>query len=403
VKSRRITLVAVALLGACGASGSPPASDTGVAGATGDAGALRDAATTDAAAGHDGAAAADTAKADTAADAKPMDAWASDAAAPSDAAGLAGFGGIAGLEDLSTVKPSAGCGKDPGQPLGSWQTPPAGANKYMFGFAINTPATPKGSFTRRYFVMLPKTYDRDKPYRVVFEAPKCGGVGYEVPAFDIVATATDDPQHGAGVIQVGLSPDPTVWMAGCFDQQAGDETIEKAFIEALWPAIASSYCIDEHRVFMAGYDSGAWLTNQLGHVYGSRLFRAISPSGGALASGAALQSCLATGLPGSQTQVGGCLPTPGIWWHDAADAVDAYAGSKLAIEAALAANHCTNATFAAGPKAPFATLPHATCVSYSTCPAAFPVVLCTATQQDHKNLHDDPTNLAATWAFFRGF
>jgi poly(3-hydroxybutyrate) depolymerase len=271
----------------------------------------------------------------------------------------------------------------------------------MCGYALNT-MTPKGSFTRRYFVMLPKTYDPNKPHRVVFAGPKCGGLGYEVPAFDSVATTTDDA-HGAGVIQVGLTPDPTVWMAGCFDQQAGGDTIEKAFIEALWPVVTSSFCVDEHRVFMAGHDSGAWLANQLGHVYGSRMFRAIAPSAGGLATGAALQPCLTAGLPGSQTTVGGCLPTPGIWWHDSADTVDAFAGTKQAVETALVANHCVNATFAAGPKTPFATLQHATCVSYSTCPAAFPVVLCTASQQDHKNLLDDPANLAATWMFLRGF
>src|SRR5258705_13348190 len=107
-------------------------------------------------------------------------------------------------------------------------------------------------------------------------------------------------------------------MAGCFDEKAGPATIEKAFIETLWPIVASSFCIDEHRVFMSGYDSGAWLANQLGHVYGSRLFRAIAPSAGGLAADMSLQPCLTTGLPGSDTKIGGCLPVPGIWWHDQA-------------------------------------------------------------------------------------
>lgn len=392
-----MTIAAVALLAACGGSGGAPADHGDASGGAGTTGDADDDAAQMNPDGSGGPLA--DARTEVASDAG-SDAWAD--AGGGDASSGA-FGGVTGLEDLSTIKPSAGCGKDPGQPLGSWQTAPAGANKYMFGYAINTPMTPKGSFTRRYFVQLPPTYDRNKPYRVVFGAPKCGGVGYEVPPFDTVAGTTADEGHGAGVIQVGLTPDPTVWMSGCFDQQAGEATIEKDFIEALWPVVASSFCVDEHRVFMTGYDSGAWLTNQLGRVYGSRLFRAIAPSAGGLAAGAALQPCLTAGLEGAATTVGGCLPTPGIWWHDSADPVDPFTGTKQAVEAALIANRCTNATFAAGPKAPFATLPHATCVSYATCPAAFPVVLCTATLQDHKNLLDEAANLAATWMFFRSF
>jgi hypothetical protein len=382
--------------GNAGNFGSTGAAGTGTTGAAGNGGNSGNGGNggSSGAAGHVGSGAAGSAK---------TDGGAADAGG-ADANGA--YGGIAGLEDLSPIKSSAGCGKEPGQPLGSWQLAPAGANKYMFGYALSTPNTPKGSFTRRYFVLLPKTYDKNKPHRVVYEGPKCGSVGYEVPAFDTAASApnaADDP-HGDGVIQVGLTPDPTVWMAGCFDDHAGAETIEKAFIEALWPLVAASFCIDEHRVFLAGYDSGARLANQLGHVYGSRLFRAISPSAGGLAVGAStLQPCLATGLPGSATTVGGCLPVPGMWWHDADDTVDAFAGTQQAIEAALLVNRCANATFMAGPGLPFATLPHAMCVSYSTCPTQFPVVLCTAHGQDHNNLLDEPANLAAAWAFFKAF
>jgi poly(3-hydroxybutyrate) depolymerase len=314
-----------------------------------------------------------------------------------------GFGGVEALEDLSTVKPSAGCGKDPGQPLGSWQLAPAGTNKYMYGYAVSTPDTAKGSFTRRYFVKLPATYDKDKPYRVIYEGPACGGVGYEVPAFDTVATgmpAAGDV-HGVGVIQVGLTPEPTV-AAGCFDDQSGADTIEKSFIETLAPVVASSFCIDEHRVFIAGHDSGGSLANHLGRVYGSRIFRAIAPSSGGLPM-EGLQPCLTAGLPGSATTVGGCLPVPGIWWHDVNDMANAYSGTQQAVEAALVANHCTNATFAAGPKKAYAMLALATCLSYSTCPPEFPIVVCTSMGQNHNNQLSQADSLATTWTFFSAF
>ena len=80
-----------------------------------------------------------------------------------------------------------------------------------------------------------------------------------------------------------------------------------------------------------------------------------------------------------------------------------YTGTQHAIEAALVANHCANATFAAGPKKSYATLAHATCLAYSTCPPEFPVVLCTSQDQSHSSQFAQSDNLAATWAFFASF
>jgi poly(3-hydroxybutyrate) depolymerase len=386
-----LSAAGVLLAQACGGGSSQSPDATGAAG-TGATDASTGAAGTGAAGatGAAGTGSADAAVADGRADGSAGDAG-------------PGFGGVPGLEDLSTVKPSTGCGKDPGQPLGSWQLAPAGTNKYMYGYALSTPDTSQGSFTRRYFVKLPATYDKNKPYRVIYEGPACGGVGYEVPAFDMVATAAPVPGdvHGAGVIQVGLTPEPTA-AAGCFDDESGADTIEKAFIEALAPVIASSFCIDEHRVFIAGHDAGGSLANHLGRVYGSRIFRAIAPSSGGLPKDGQ-QPCLTAGLPGSATAVGGCLPVPGIWWHDLNDMANAYAGTQQAVEAALVANRCANATFAAGPKKTYATLTLASCLAYTTCPPEFPVVVCTSMGQNHANQLMQADSLATTWSFFSQF
>jgi Esterase PHB depolymerase len=327
------------------------------------------------------------------------------------AAGAAGphqnYGGIVGLEDLSTVKTSQGCGKDPTQPLGAWQPmeSPAPGSDPQSGYSFITPNTPRGSFTRHYFVKLPKAYDENKPYRAIYLGPGCGGSGVDTPPFDIEANATPDAPndvHGHGVILIGLSPCEDV-ANDCFDDQSGAGTIEKAFIEGLFPDVASRFCLDEHRVFAAGHASGGWLADQLGHVYGSRLFRAVAPSAGGLAVGSALQPCLGAGLPGATTSVGGCLAVPGIWFHDVNDPMNPYTGARDAITAALMSNNCTGSTFDAGPTTMLASTEQETCVQYTGCPAQFPIARCSSTTLGAGNPFDETENRQIVWSFFREF
>jgi hypothetical protein len=319
------------------------------------------------------------------------------------------YGGIVGLEDLSTVKPSQGCGKDPTQPLGDWQptasSAPGSDAQPAVGYSFITPNTPRGSLTRRYFVKLPKTYDENKPYRAIYLGPGCGGSGVDTPPFDLEANATPDAPndvHGHGVILIGLSPCEDV-ANDCFDDQSGAGTIEKAFIEGLFPDVASRFCLDEHRVFAAGHASGGWLADQLGHVYGSRLFRAVAPSAGGLASGSALQPCLTAGLPGATTSVGGCLAIPGIWFHDLNDPANPYTGVRDAITAALMSNSCAASTFDAGPTTMLPSTAQETCVQYTGCPAQFPIARCSSTTLGAGDPFDQSENRQTVWNFFRAF
>jgi hypothetical protein len=326
-----------------------------------------------------------------------------------DADGAAGsedgaFGGIPGLEDLSIVQPSQGCGKDPDQALGTWQPASSGAEPTL-GYSFITPNTPQGSFTRHYFVKLPKTYDPDKPYRAIYVGPNCGGSGTDTPAFDLEANATPDPPndvHGHGVILIGLSPCGEI-KNDCFDDQDGAMTIEKAFVEGLAPDVASRFCIDEHRVFAAGHGGGGWLADQLGHVYGSRLFRAVAPSAGGLAPAPGRQPCLTAGLPGSATTVGGCLAAPGIWFHDIDDPMNPDPGARDAITAALMNNGCAGSTFDAGPTTSFQQTAEDACVRYTACPAQFPIVLCSSTTLGANDPFDSSDNRQAVWSFFLSF
>ncbi|HEV3193298.1 MAG TPA: hypothetical protein VGY54_22470, partial [Polyangiaceae bacterium] len=129
---------------------------------------------------------------------------ASDMGDASDAPSGGGFGGVAGLEDLSTVKQTAGCGQDPGQALGNWVS-----------HTITTPMTRLGSIVRTYFIKLPGNYDKTKSYRLIYEGTSCGGGPTDVPDFASLA-GTD------GVIEIALERRDGVHTDGpggpnCFD------------------------------------------------------------------------------------------------------------------------------------------------------------------------------------------
>jgi polyhydroxybutyrate depolymerase len=321
---------------------------------------------------------------------------------------------IPGLEDLSTVKKSAGCGVDLAPPtgqaaftLGQWS--PKDNHDYQSGYTIPimTPANhPLASIAgkvlqRRYFLKIPANYDKNTVYKVIYEGAGCTGRGTDVA--DFFGTAA-----GKAIV-VGLEIYPNVWGGGsdisgrgdpgvsCFDDKRGATTIEKPFIEALHERLKAELCFDEHRVFIAGHSSGGWLSNQFGNAHGSKIFRAIAPSSGGLAQG------------NSQEPTDG-LPVPGFWFHQPNDGTNGFQGSHDAITHALMVNKCTASTTATGTSfAPSTTMSvtfpgvGSPCVKFSTCDAAFPIVLCMPAGNDHSNNHDNGSNRTAVWNFFDSF
>ena len=284
-----------------------------------------------------------------------------------DATTAGGWAGIPGIEDLSTVKATAGCGMDPGQALGSW------VRKTL----TMMPKPVRGTGVREYFINLPANYDNKKPYRLVIVSPGCGGKGNTM--WDFTAAAGTE-----GVIQVGVSPDPGTSPSGaCFDDMRTD-SVEYPFIEALHALISKSLCFDQHRVFITGHSSGGWLSNQMGCVYGSKLIRAVAPSSGGLATGA--------GKAPPCTE----LPTPGIWSHNEDDTGNRIAGSITAINRALKVNKCGPGDFNTAPRAPYLNYPM--CQKFAGCPAEFPIVICHPATGGHLgNLGPQPARSLEFW------
>jgi hypothetical protein len=319
------------------------------------------------------------------------------------------YGGIVGLEDLSTVKRSTGCGTDikaayPNIAENSWQ--PKDNHDYKSGFTISVPTPANHPVTtvagkmlaRRYFIRLPTGYNSSTPYKLIYEGAGCTGYGTDVPDYSKVDKGK--------AIQIGLEIYPGVWSGGstggdvlgtggagvwCFDDKRGDLSIDKPFFEMIHAKLLSQLCIDEHRVFVSGHSSGAWLAEQLGNSYGSKVVRAIAPSSGGLAQG-------------MEQQATNGMPVSGIWWHQTNDGTNPFSGTQDAITHALVVNKCTKPTFTDTSQLMPAAFPNVTiCQKYSSCPPEFPIILCREAGSNHANAFDDPNQLAAAWSFLDAF
>ncbi|HET6281812.1 MAG TPA: hypothetical protein VFH73_12620, partial [Polyangia bacterium] len=316
----------------------------------------------------------------------------SDLAGPSNLADLAdladdasvvGWAGVPGIEDLSTVKPTAGCGQDPGQALGSWVQ-----------HTIVTPMTRLGSITRTYFVKLPANYDRNKPYRLIYEGTSCGGGPTAVPDFTALAGAD-------GVIAIAMQRRDGVHTDGpggpnCFDDW-NSMSIEYPFFETMHLAVSKTLCFDAHRVFIVGHSSGAWLSNNVGCYFGSKYIRAISPHEGGFSQqpNYPVYGPPPTGMPTCND-----LPTPGLWQHNHDDPNNPISANIRAITRALKVNRCTDTDFATAKTTLYAAPgTNGVCKQYTSCPKEFPIVFCDPATGGHTG----NMMFGAAWQFFKAF
>jgi poly(3-hydroxybutyrate) depolymerase len=227
---------------------------------------------------------------------------------------------------------------------------------------------------RTYFVRLPKTYDENKPYSVVYLAPGCGGI-----------TATNVfnlyPASGDNAILVAMMP--TSENLGCFDETINSR--EYLFFDALHKQIESTFCVDTARQFYAGFSTGARLGFMLDCAFPDVL-RATATVQGALPP-----------LPTCKNH-----PIAGFFLADTQETGNPYQSNVMAAERLLVQNGCTGKATAPYDNMTTAALPATTsCVKYTGCPADYPVVFCTTMGQGHMTF--EPWSDQAFWNFFKQF
>ncbi len=218
---------------------------------------------------------------------------------------------------------------------------------------------------RNYFLRLPTGYDPTKQYRLEIGGSGCGGtdtVGQEG------GYALQDNKQ-TGNIQVALSYLASSKGGACFADKFVDPP-DLEYFDAVLAEVESRYCIDKANVYVHGYSSGAWLTYMLGCARAGIVRGIATSQGGSRLTRPACTGPIAAILsagndPANDNPIGPLDPN-----SSEAKSLDSL-GSAAARDDILKRNGCTDLT-ATKPWDP--TYP--TCVQYTSCPAAYPVVWC---------------------------
>ncbi|HVY27547.1 MAG TPA: hypothetical protein VHB79_13405 [Polyangiaceae bacterium] len=312
-----------------------------------------------------------------------------------------------GPGDIDKPWPSTGCGKDP--PADQVPTVVGSRTGYTEYWVNETGATlgadqPTKANPRQYFVRVPPDYDSSHPYRIVYIGQGCGashaGKTATYPLFD-------EKQGGSEqAIYVGVSVPDDGSNPGCFDNNSGPESQEWEAFELMHTAIEGAFCVDNNRIFVAGYSTGGWLSNMWGCYFGGTPATPLDKTTVDTARAAegkprrfspkwAMRGHVGvTGsLPPNQPQP--CNgPSAGLWIHDATDPSNLIATNIKSLELSLATNGCTG-NYMDGPKQPWQPaemipgLGGGICQEYTGCDPEvarkYPLVFCTTSGKGHSD------------------
>jgi poly(3-hydroxybutyrate) depolymerase len=234
---------------------------------------------------------------------------------------------------------------------------------------------------RNYFMRLPTGYDAAKPYYLLIGTSGCGGpetVGSE-GGYSPLGTSPGETQ----AVQVALSYVlSTAANSDCGGAVFADDfvnTPEPAYLEAVVKDVARQLCVDESKVFLSGYSSGAFETITLGCT-DNDILRGI---GVQIGGGLRIKHPPCKNNPMAAMFVVGLQDTENPIGPLAAPLHDSY-GTAPARDEILERNGCTDK---------MATAPwdanYPMCVKYTSCPAKYPVVWCAITS-GHLPMANDP-------------
>jgi hypothetical protein len=149
---------------------------------------------------------------------------------------------------------------------------------------VNVAEKYKAAYTKRkYYTNLPKDFDPTKPYPIIFYGQGCGQTGPESGPFSGGHFASE-------VLYVQLIPAavtgdtvvPSNGSPGCF--QAGKQGLADSpdgpYFDQVLAEIEQKYCVDQSKVYVAGWSSGAWLSNYLACARGNVITGTAAGSGG---------------------------------------------------------------------------------------------------------------------------
>ncbi|HXK19293.1 MAG TPA: alpha/beta hydrolase-fold protein, partial [Polyangiaceae bacterium] len=172
--------------------------------------------------------------------------------------------GAAGSSNLEVLR-SSGCGS--ALPPSQVATIPGSRTGYTEFFVDQTGATlttnvPSNAGKRQFFVRVPSDYDSNRPYRVVYIGSGCGTLqAAKISTYPLFNEAQGGTEQA---VYVALSVPDNAANPGCYDNSTGPQSQEWEAFALIHAFVESKYCVDNNRVYVAGYSTGGWLANMWG-------------------------------------------------------------------------------------------------------------------------------------------
>ncbi|KAM3087738.1 hypothetical protein ACMFMG_001814 [Clarireedia jacksonii] len=165
--------------------------------------------------------------------------------------------------DVAFAAKSAGCGKNP----------TIGSQSYT---------TTVNGKQRQYFVKLPSQYDKNHPYRLIFEWHQLGGSATKI-------VNGEDPNKGGVLPYYGLPPlanDSAIYVVpnGLNNGWANSGGEDVTFFDTLVKTVEADLCVDTSLRFSTGFSYGAAMSYALACARPKDI-RAVAIISGALLSG----------------------------------------------------------------------------------------------------------------------
>lgn len=223
--------------------------------------------------------------------------------------------------------------------------------------------------TRSYTLVVPPSYQPAMSYPLVYVLHGHGGSGAQ-------ARRAIDLESAAAGRAIFVYPDGH---GGGWDLDSpASKNADVALFDATLAVTQSNYCVDLHRVFVAGFSNGAYMANQLGCRRGDRIRAVASHAGGGPYETA-----------GEYDATGHLIckgkPVASLVVHGMSDGTVALSEGQKSIDHWSYSNHCGGST----PTSPSG------CVAYQGCSS--PVTACKVPGLGH-SLWAQAKNV--TWSFF---
>jgi hypothetical protein len=316
-------------------------------------------------------------------------------------------GGTSGGSDGGTPDATAGGGPEGGT-AGATMSPGCGmslpANVMLGQFTDmadpgngNPPPIMVDNVARGYWLYVPPSYDKSKPYKVIYQGAGCG-ISYPNGSGQSNKSGTGNGSQPVWpfqsvdmgeAIQVGIDYGYNPARTNCFDD-SNPNSNDFMFFPVLKGIVENMLCVDPLHEYFSGHSSGSWMTNQMTCAFGNEI-RGIAISTGNEPS------------PPCLNEVKGAH-IASLFLHDVNDQLNSYAGILPAVLRALNNNGCTmtggaqyaltDVQQALPSNNPAMTTPwpipqgltipgNGQCIQFNGCPVAdSPVVFCTTTNAD---------------------